>query len=311
VNWGRGAVGATVLTFKHYTISYLEFLNRLPNREKLFALGLLMLAAGAQGLPGADDLDDLIDTLAQKLGYNWNTKREKREFLESFIGKTGANFALRGVSAGLPLDISGRLGTGNLLPGTGRLLEHKRDHSQDVWEILGPAGSLASSIKDGVGAGLSGDVKTAAQAMAPVMAKNLLKGIDIASTGMYRDTGGAKVVDASLTDAAFKAIGFQPSGVAEEQLRTRLVKQDSDLVKAKESAIAEKWANARFEGDAEGEQKARQEMLNWNARNPEARIKINMADIVKRVRNKRMDKAQRTIKSATPEMRKYATEVLR
>ena len=57
------------------------------------------------------------------------------------IGQAGADFVERGVSgiAGVPIDVSGRLGMGNLIPGTG-LLTKKTDHTRDVAEIAGPAG---------------------------------------------------------------------------------------------------------------------------------------------------------------------------
>jgi hypothetical protein len=88
-NFGRGAVGATVLTFKSFLINYLEFLTRLAQRDKkafAMAVGVLFLLAGAQGLPGADDLDDVLDTLAQAMGYRGNTKEFKREVLASMFG---------------------------------------------------------------------------------------------------------------------------------------------------------------------------------------------------------------------------------
>ena len=72
--WARGPVGATVMTFKQFSISYLEFLSRLPRREKAIALGVLMVAAGLEGLPFADDLDDLIDTIMQRLFGNKTPK---------------------------------------------------------------------------------------------------------------------------------------------------------------------------------------------------------------------------------------------
>ena len=47
-NWARGAVGATLFTFKQFSISYVEFLSRLPVQQKALALGILVLAAGLQ-----------------------------------------------------------------------------------------------------------------------------------------------------------------------------------------------------------------------------------------------------------------------
>jgi hypothetical protein len=51
-NMARGALGATVFTFKQFSIAYLEFFSRLPRREKLLAGALLIAGAGIQGAPG-------------------------------------------------------------------------------------------------------------------------------------------------------------------------------------------------------------------------------------------------------------------
>lgn len=313
-NWARGAVGGVVFTFKQYSISYLEFLTRLPRREQVFALALLMLAAGAEGLPFADDLDDLLDTLGQKLGYNWNSKREKREFLTETIGMSPdfANILLRGGSAipGIPLDVSSRMGMANLIPGTGLLLEHKKDKSQDVLEFIGPAGSLAQQAVAGMGKTLEGDIVGAGKELLPVALQNALKSADMMQTGMYRDRGGRNVTETSDMEAIFKGAGFQPRSVADIQQRTRIVSQDNELAKAKESKFAQRWAEARFEGDQEAEAEVRADIQRWNERNPEAPIRIKLVDVLKRVRNMKTDKNQRTIKQATPEMRAYTREAL-
>jgi hypothetical protein len=121
-NWARGAVGATVFTFKQFSIAYLEFLSRLPRRQQALALGLLVLAAGIQGMPFADDLDDFIDTLGQSLGYNTNVKHWKRKVLEDTMGATAGAFVMQGLSSlpGFPLDVQARRGNGP----AGRLPRH-------------------------------------------------------------------------------------------------------------------------------------------------------------------------------------------
>ena len=94
MQWGRGAVGATLMTFKSYSINYLELLHRMATQNgkdgKMAAalmLGMLVLMAGAGGLPFAEDLNDLVDFLAERMGYNFSTKKAKQEFLENLLGK--------------------------------------------------------------------------------------------------------------------------------------------------------------------------------------------------------------------------------
>lgn len=308
--WARGAVGGTLFTFKTYAISYVELLSRMAGsgkdgrRAALIGLAALVLVSGIDGLPGAGDLDDLIDGLLQRMGYNFSSKRKRHEFLAGVVGEGGAKFIEKGLSGlpGAPIDVAGRLGMGNLVPGTGLFLK-KSDHTQDVAELAGPAGSLASAWFKGANAAVQGDLGQAAQAVMPVAIANVTKAYDMASTGMYRDTRGRKVIDVDGYDAMFKAIGFQPNDVARVQSASREVQSMVDLVKMRETEIADKWARGVFERDTDKVKSARDELASWNAANPEARIKIDSAQVIKRVREMGTSKQERLAKTAPREVR--------
>ena len=293
-NWARGAVGATLFTFKQFSIQYLEFLSRLPKREQALALAILMLSAGAEGLPFADDIDDIIDTIAQRLGYNFNTKLQKRKFIGDTLGEGASDFLLKGISTvpGMPIDVSARMGMANLIPGTGMLRKDVKDHMRDVMEFAGPAGGLVQNAITG-----------SPMKMAPTAIQNLAKGIDMFQTGMYRDDKGRKVVDTDAAEALVKGIGFQPADVGKQSMRSRMINQDINLVKARETEIADRIAQARFEGNIEAAAEARQELRDWNTKNPEARIVISDAQITKRLTEMRKTKDERIIRSAPKEMR--------
>jgi hypothetical protein len=98
--WARGAIGSVLFTFKQYSISYVELLHRMatqggPEGKKaaLLALGMLFLFSGAGGLPFADDAEDLVDGVMQRLGYNFSTKLAKKQFFENLLGKELGRFA--------------------------------------------------------------------------------------------------------------------------------------------------------------------------------------------------------------------------
>jgi hypothetical protein len=291
-------LGATLFTFKQFSISYIEFLTRLPNREKALAMAILMMAAGAEGLPFADDLDDVIDTIAQRLGYSFNSKEQKRRFIAAHLGEGAAEFILKGASVGLPIDISGRMGMANLLPGTGML---RNDTAADgkmreALQILGPAGGVVQDAMKGE--------------FMPVALRNLRQSIDMFQTGMYRDDKGRKIVDTTAADALWKSIGLQPSGVAQAQLGARVANQNIRLAKVIEAEIADEMAQARFEKDTEALESARQRLRDWNAKNPEARIAINQAQIMRRLKEIRLTRQERVINAAPKEMRQYAASVM-
>lgn len=314
-NWARGAVGGTIFTFKQYSISYLEFAQRLyKNDKKAFgiALAILVMAAGIQGIPGADDLDDIIDTAGNWMGYATNTKKWKREFLESVLGKDMAAFALHGMSSlpGMPIDVQARLGLGNIIPGTGLLNPTKKDKAREVAEVFGVAGGLAMSTLDTADAVARGDVRRAALTILPGAVKNALQASEMARTGEYRDTRGRKVQDITTADVIAKGIGFQPAEIAAGNRRMREVQGDIDIVKTKQEEINGKYARAIVDDDKEALAEARSELADWNQKNPELPVRLNMSTIRQRVKQAKLTKEARFIKSAPKQIRGQVREAM-
>jgi hypothetical protein len=132
---------------------------------------------------------------------------------------------------------------------------------------------------------------------------NVFKAYDMASTGMYRDTRGRKVLDVDGFDAMAKGIGFQPNDVARVQAAAGQVQAMVGLVKMREGEIADKWARGVFEREPDAVRSARAELERWNAANPDAPIKINSAQIVKRVREMGTGRDERLAKTAPREIR--------
>lgn len=119
--WARGAVGGTLFTFKTYSVSYLELMQRMWNqggpegkRAVGWALAMLLLMSGAGGVPFMEDAEDLIDGAGQMMGYNISAKQWRKELLANVVGKELAEFMEQGISGlpGAPIDVSGRLGMG-------------------------------------------------------------------------------------------------------------------------------------------------------------------------------------------------------
>ena len=150
---------------------------------------------------------------------------------------------------------------------------------------------------------VDGEPAKAIQTIAPVAARNAAQAVDMANTGMYRDDRGRKVLDTDGYDALIKAIGFQPNDVARVQESTGMVQNLIAQNKLRESEIAEKWAIGIFEGDTDKQAEARAELARWNGNNPTAKIKIEMPQVLKRVRAMRQSKAERLEKTAPKEIR--------
>ncbi len=317
-NWARGPIGATLFTFKQFSIHYLEFLERMwrsgPQGKRAvgIALAVLVLVAGAGGLPFADDLDDAIDTLAQALGYDFSSKAAKRKFVADTLGlgSVAADVATRGLTSlpGFPIDMSLRLSMGNLLPGTGALLRSNTDRSKDVLEFAGAAGGLAKNAIDAGTKLLAGDFAEAGLKLAPTAIQNMAKAMQMWNTGEYRNQREQKVMDTGPVDAAMKFVGFQPAEVARESSRMQEVQRSIQLAKNVEGEIAGKWAEGLNDGDQAKVKEAQRELADWNAKNQDTPMRITLRQVIQRVREMRATRQERTIKSAPREMRERVRE---
>ena len=304
--WARGAVGSVLFTFKSYSVQYLELLHRMatqggPEGKKaaLLAMAVLFLMSGAKGIPFADDLDDLLDGLMQRLGYNFSSKRTKREFFANLLGEEGGRFVEHGLSGlpGVPIDVSGRMGMGNLIPGTG-LLTKKADHTSDLTELLGPAGDLAKRAFEGAGQLVDGDVKKALTSIAPTAVRNVVKAADMADTGAYRDQKGRKVIDVDTGDVISKALGFQPNDVARVQEASQLAQSLVGQARMKQSELNAAMAQAIYEKDTDAREAVRAARDRWNEANPESRINISMPSVLKQLQAMKQDKTTRLANAA-------------
>ena len=316
--WGRGAVGGALFTFKTYSVSYLELMHRMwtqggkPGKQGVaWMLAMLLLMGGAGGLPFMEDAEDLIDGLAQLAGYNTSVKQWRRQALQDIVGNGLAEFIESGVSGlpGAPIDISGRLGMGNLLPGTGLLLT-KQNRERDLLDVAGPAGDL---LARGFAAGrklLTGDAGGAAMELAPTAARNLAKGADMLATGSYRDAKGYKVLDTTALEALAKAAGFQPRSVAQVQEGNSFLMRSKSFYQHTSAEIKAQWARALFEKDEAALQRVRQRVADWNRRNPEQPITVRMPDIWRRVREMGKERSQRIADSAPRALRQQMRQAL-
>lgn len=319
MNWGRGAVGGTLMTFKTYTVSYMELMHRLwtqgekgsverdQGRKAVgIMIGTLLLLGGAGGLPFMEDAEDLIDGIGQIMGYNFSSKKVRQQFLDEWVGEMAGDFIDGGISSvsGSPTDVSGRLGLGNLIPGTG-IFKERTSNSRDVLEIVGPAGDFVGRVATGtrdIAKGVanldSTSLKKGALEFAPTAVRNAVKGTSMATSGIYKDTKGYKVADVTPVDAAFKFFGFQPRDISKIQEANYLGQSSTSYYNLRASSIRALWAAGVVEGNQSKVDDARDAVKDWNKKNPNQKIIIKPNDIARRVREMKMDKVDRVIKLA-------------
>jgi hypothetical protein len=310
--WSRNAIGATIFTFKQFSIAYVEFLMHLPPREKLLALAFLALGAGAEGLPFADDMEDLLDTIGQSLGFATNSKKAVRDWAVKHLGETLGPVLTGGVSNApySPINVAGRFSMGNLIPGTAFFARSTTDRATELANITGPLGSFLTNVSGAYQSIQDDQFGRAAVGVLPRAFGDFIKAVDMAQTGQYRDFKGRKVIDTTGADVLFKAIGIQPGDVAQAQARASDVRQDVALHSVVETSLADRWARGVIDNDPDAVQKAIRDLLAWNIRNPEQRIAITPDQIRRRVREATMERSVRLTRSSPKEIRGAIAESL-
>lgn len=302
--FARGPIGSVLMTFKTFNISYFELFQRLMKLENKKPAALMMLTlfalAGTEGLPFAEDIEDLIDTIGQWMGYSTNTKKTARLWMERTLTPNIANVLLHGVSGvpGVPIDVAQRMGFQNLIPGTALLKTSEPDATRDVLEMMGPAATLFQNLKSATEPGQS-----IVRAISPVAVQNVLKGAEMLQTGQYRDMRERKVIDTTPVDAAFKMVGFQPQLVAQAQRVYGQNQQDLAQHKVVEDSIVLRLATAIVDNNPDLRAKAMEDWQDWNKKNPAEVIRITPAQIQTRARNMAQSREQRQIKGAPVELR--------
>jgi len=317
--WARGTIGGTLFTFKTYSVSYLELMHRMwtqggPEGKRAvgWAVAMLLLMGGAGGLPFMEDAEDLIDGAGQLMGYNISTKHWRKQALRDVVGKELADFMEQGVSGlpGAPIDVSGRLGMGNLIPGTGLLLS-KQNRERDLLEVAGPAGDLVARGFTGARKVLTGDVAGAALEVSPAAVRNWAKGIDMGTSGIYKDAKGYKVIDTTLDEAIAKFAGFQPKSVAEVQEANSFMQRSKSFYIQTSNDIKAQWAQAVFEKDDDALQRVRDRLAAWNRNNPDQTIVVKIPDVMKRVREMGKDRTARIADTAPKALRQQMRDMAR
>ncbi len=242
-----------LFVFQSYQQHMLEFLLGHNNPGKWRAMAMLMMAAGASGLPFAKDAEEITNWVIKK--YNKMTgdystipdvKQNIRKELVSMMnfagddqakvmadlaldgaGKWGFGLPWAGQMTGIPtgsFDLTPSLGMGNVIPGMNAI--NAKDWSQGLSQatsgIAGPALGVPLGMMQAMTEGqASGDWRLGK--FLPNMVENPAKAIRWAEDRGIQDKYGRKILDfdpdnpSHRADAIWQAMGMQPTRLAVER----------------------------------------------------------------------------------------------
>ena len=279
----RGDVRQFIFQYKLFVVNSIEMLLSLPIKQQLLALGIIMMFSGLKGLPFADDIMDLLDTVAQALGLGsgrvWKGSAEATvaEFLNDVMpGMTP--IVMRGLLNNItPANVSDRVSLSNVIPGTGFALSGA-DKGRELLDIAGPVASfLQGAVVTGVDAarwgilepiGMSPDV-TSLTSIARNSPITMLRAAGDLSA--YTSAGAivnrkGYVVSNNLTAITYltRALGFYPSSATKENDVVRVATRISDYQKDISAVYKGLYVSARIAGDSVRAREVVDMVNDWN-----------------------------------------------
>lgn len=259
------ANGATKLItqFRKYQLIQLSLIGRLLHTSFAGASADEKLAArkafawmfaqhlAVTGLKGAP-LAAVGMMLAAAIGGDDDKDWERN--LRRWIGDDDvATVLIRGIPAGLGLDVSERIGMSNtfsLLP-FAEMPADRTGYEKAAASALGPASALVGNAFDAWGKMRNGQYSKAVELLSPSLIKNSLQGYRIATDGITDSRGNVRLNadEISFFDGFMQAVGLPTTAKTEFQNKRGDLIELSKHFDSREDRIRAQYINAKRTGD--------------------------------------------------------------
>ena len=263
-------------------------------------LSLLILAlfAGYMGLPGAEDVNNLIKQIAGVIfGKDLDIAKELRKWIVTTFGQdshvpdylehglASHSFGLSDIFGGIgwpapDFDDSGSLGEGRVVPGLAQLDLRGQNLNQTIDSIAqqspNMAGAAVAFSAQMLRAALNipyhyNDMKSY-EPLLPNALKNPAKATRMAEEGRERNRKGATVVPWDMNDwndrltLAFQAMGFVPSKLTQEYNRERSFIEARNFWSAQRAILSESYYQVKDNFTPHSMEQARKNINTFNIR---------------------------------------------
>jgi hypothetical protein len=267
----RSGIQSFLYMYKVFPTTSIQLFSNMSRGGKIAMLASLWMLSGLQGLPFAEDLEDLIDTLAQALGFKVGSIRmEIAKFVDGVFPGMSPYFLQGVVNSAVPADIAGRVSLGNVFPGTGILLSGA-DVGRELTDIAGPAPSAligsAQFFADLMRVPFSDRIQLVDVAReAPVtMLRAAGDAVAYAKSDAIVDRRGYVVADdAHAGVIAARLLGFYPSEAAQQYSAIRVATRVTDYQRDVVAGFRQAWIKATMEGNADRAREIEQAVDSWN-----------------------------------------------
>lgn len=267
-------LGKIALQFRKFQLIQISFYAKLirdayeGNDRKAalktlaYALGHTGLLAGAVGMPG-------YAAIAWVLGKALGDEDEPYDLtfqIRKAIGNEDvANLVLRGAPTLAGVDISGKVGAGNMLsimPFSNADMSTPQGRAEALGTLLGGASmGLANRLVDGLGLMLEGQWLRGLEYALPKGLGDAIKAARINEEGMTRRNGDVILPanEVSAVESIIQAIGFLPADQSVVYERRQRSYEMDNRMQQRSKTIKQEYTKAVKERDTEAMQQARRE----------------------------------------------------
>ena len=326
----RGDVRQFLFMFKMFPVNSIQMLAALPRKEQLLALGILAMFAGLKGLPFAEDLMDIIDTIAQALGLGpskiWKGSAEKTlaEAVDA-IAPGMTPILMRGLLNTItPANVADRVSLSNIIPGTGIALAGA-DVGRELIEIAGP---VASFLQGAVA--MSADVARYGLETVGVLDdktsfNKILRESPVAMLRALGDMVAYNNAGAIISQKGFvvsndlhlgtmltRALGFYPASAVAENDVVRMSKRIGDYQKDVAATYRGLYVGAKIAKDNDRAREVVQMVKDWNdaAKGTGLEIRSFEGSANRALREAQRTATERYLKAAPRAMRPETERIL-
>jgi hypothetical protein len=305
--WRQGLPGL-LYTFKTYPTTTIQLLRNMSPKGQVAMLAMLWMMSGVAGFPLAEDVEDIVDTIAQKLGVRWSGGRIELAKLLDEVMPGVSPYVLKGVVTefmGLSVDLGAKFSMGDVIPGTGIFLAGAKPQE----ELLNLAGPVASA---GIGMlGMARDIVTFPFSSTKTLedvARNspmtFLRTLGDASaylnTGAIVDRRGY-VVSNELTTGTIigRLMGFYPKEAADQYDVIKYMNRTVNYQKEATAGFRQAWIKAKLRGDEETAATIRESVADWNdaTRGTALEMRNWLSGSQRALREAQREAVQRTLKT--------------
>lgn len=292
---------APVLMFYQFTFNMLWNFRYSPGGAKMLLVYLLM--GGLMGLPFMENINDLVQFIARKLGMELDPEYEVRKVLTDLgsehpdvwlngISRYGMGLGFIGNMLGLPIpsvDLSGSFSFGNVVPGlsaVGSPGDFEDKFYQAGTDIVGAAFGVGMTMLKAANSDNPDEFKQWERAM-PSAIRGMMKARRWVDQGAEKDRNGVAVVNFNTTDTEqvleimAQALSFPITRVTQKWDELSVQNERILFYKLERTTLLQSLNHARANHDQEAQARARKAIRDFNSSVPNGKLKLNGMTIAK------------------------------